>query len=147
MQIVDDPAGLGEALELLHGRWFSAEGVLADPETGTLTVSLARRASEEPPFLERNARWLYRRWSEPLRETLLRIRGVRDYVIEEGEWRLEAVGFHAGTVSVYAAEAPVIRARVDALRLEVEETPTVVGERVESCTLGFFRRYTIRWTQ
>lgn len=144
MRSVRDPDELSAVLDLLHGRWFSSDDVLYDPEAATLSVSLARRAGEEGPLLVRNLGWLYRRWHVPLRETLLQIHRVIDHEIAEGAWRLEAVGFHAGTVSVYALEHPVISARVEGLALEVEERPDLVGERVESCTLGFIRRYEIR---
>ena len=146
MQVVRDPAELGEVLNLLHGRWFSSHDVVVAPRAGALIVSLARRASEEPPFLDRNLGPLFRRWRIPLRETILTIRNLTDHVIEPGDWRLEALGFENGTVSLFAGEAPVVRATVSDLRLEVRETPRVVGERIESCTLGFIRRYAIRRT-
>jgi hypothetical protein len=144
MQIVRDPRDLSGVLELLHGRWFSADDVVFDPHVGVLSVSLARRASEEAPLLERSLGWLYRRWRTPLRETVLRVHRVTEHVIDDGHWRLEAVGYHSGVVALYAAERPVVRARVEELDLDVEETPSVVGERVESCALGFLRRYEVR---
>lgn len=147
MQVVHDPAGLGEVLDVLHGRWFSSEDVVVDPHEGTLIVGLARRSSEEPPFLDRSLGPLFRRWRVPLRETVLRIRNVADHAIERGDWRLEAVGYDGGIVSLIAEEVPVVRAAVASLRIEVEETPQVVGERIESCTLGFIRRYHVRRTQ
>jgi hypothetical protein len=144
MRAVRDPDELSLVLELCHGLWFSSEDVLFDPETSVLTISLARRATDEAPLLVRNLGWLYRRWRVPLRETVLRIHRVIDHEIHPGEWRLEALGFHNGAVSVFALERPVIRARVERLEIEAEETPTMVGERVESCALGFLRRYEIR---
>jgi hypothetical protein len=146
MQSVRDPGELSLALELCHGRWFSAEDVLYDPEAAVLSISLARRATEEAPLLVRNLGWLYRRWRIRLLETVLHIRRVTDHRIAEGAWRLEALGFWSGTFSVYAAERPVVRAEVEALDLAVEETPNLVGERVESCALGFLRGYEIRRT-
>jgi len=144
MRRVRDPQELAAALDALHGRWFSSEDVLYDPEERSLSISLARRDEGEGPLLVRNLGWLYRRWRVQLRETLLVIRGVRDHRIAEGDWRLEAVGFHGGEVTIHALEVPVVRARVDALDLEFGDTPNVVGERVESCALGFLRSYEIR---
>lgn len=144
MRAVRDPDELSLVLELCHGRWFSSADVLFDPDASVITVSLARRATDEAPLLVRNMGWLYRRWRVPLRETILRIHGVTDHEIHPGEWRLEALGFHNGAVSVFAVERPVIRAQVERLELEAEETPNLVGERVESCALGFLRRYEIR---
>jgi hypothetical protein len=144
MRSVREPDDLDAVLDLLHGRWFASDDVLYDPEEGALSISLARRAEEEAPLVVRNLGWIYRRWRVPLRETVLRIHRVRDHQIAEGDWRLEAVGYHGDTVTVYALERPVIRARVDGLALEVQETPNLVGERIESCTLGFLRRYGIR---
>lgn len=144
MQTVRDPDDLSLVLELCHGRWFAADDVLYDPETAVLSISLARRATEEAALLVRNLGWVYRRWRVPLRETVLHIRRVTDHRIAEGGWRLEGLGFRGGTVSVYALERPVVQAEVEALDLAVSETPNLVGERVESCALGFLRRYEIR---
>lgn len=144
MRRVDRPEDLAAALDVLHGRWFSSDDVLYDPEERSLSISLARRDEGEGPLLVRNLGWLYRRWRVQLRETVLVIRGVRDHRIAEGDWRLEAVGFHGGEVSVYALESPVVLAKVERLDLEFGDTPNVVGERIESCALGFLRRYEIR---
>lgn len=146
MQTIRDPSALSSALEAIHGRIFSAEHVLYDPEARVLSVSLARRDTGEPPLSVRNLGLLYRRWRVPLRETTVRVRRVRAHEIERGEWRLSGLGFEGDTLTFLSGPVAVVRVRVDGLDLSVIETPHIVGERVESCVLGFLRRSATRRT-